>query len=186
MRNVFKALCGFVACFAMPAVAEIRNATQTFSAICKGDLATGFYFEGTEWHPAKFKPSTYVVTKLDPAANKKECTPYFNSHRSAEISFVPEVLNYKQGFGYGCYRVKMLGGLKSGPFAEECSETWRGSEGNAVLKHVRCTEGLLPFEFDFDGAFTSTSTYSAFDSDDGDSTPKDSIFIVMGNCAQTN
>jgi hypothetical protein len=183
------------------ASAEIRHGSTTFSLIYKGEQNTGFNYVSNSWRHANFEPSTYVVTKLDPAINKDEC-PYFQStHPSPEPSLFPadalrgqpdELVELsKHATGYGCYKIKQLGGQYNSQPGSDCTETWYGVQGNAHLIHVDCKGSEPNFAFDFDGAFAATSTYTVFDLSkllvippDADKSDKGSIYLEIGNCAQ--
>jgi hypothetical protein len=185
------------------ASAEIRDGSTTFSLICKAEHSIGFNYVSNSWQKVNFKPSTYIVTKLDPVANKDECCLYQANQRSPEPElFSPDSLEkfpdqmkdiMKHASGYGCYRLKELGGSQISPFMAGCSESWYGVKGNAYLKHVDCENFVPTFAFDFDGAFAATYTLPVFDLSelpelpgvqDSDKSHRDSVYLEIGNCAQ--
>ena len=102
MGRVYTCLAIALAIATDPASAEITEGSTTFSLICKAEHSVGFDYASGSWQQVNFKPSTYVITKLNPEVNKRACMLYLDDHRASEptlsppdiLSKVPAEFNY--------------------------------------------------------------------------------------------
>ena len=113
----------FIVALALAAVmpgavsAEITD-SRPFSLRCVEEKSTGFNWVNKEWVQTNFKPSSYILSKLEPTSEpcedfQNELSPSIERHTSMKTT--------------GCYMLKQVGEKDS--LGDVCRESWMEKNG---------------------------------------------------------
>lgn len=133
------------------AIAEKVNDNTPFSMLCvtDADKNIGFNWVNGDWAPTRFKPTTFVINRLE----RKSCNlpPLPDPNSPTEEQLLEELAPE------GCYEIKEMGEKTLfGP--QRCFEYGLDKPGGAPTR-IGCT-GDQEFRAEIDGAFAMTRTYA--------------------------
>lgn len=158
------------------ASADQINDGRLFSLLCATEMSGGFNWIKDHWQQAVYKPSTYILRKLN-ASKDAACIVARAVGNTGQTQFSDS------GYGEsnGCYTWTEIGENPKAGLV--CEEFWQKENG---LYRIQCggyddvTVSILSEEV----IFVDTRTYSVFSTPIDDE--RDSMVLAFGKCSFVN